>query len=513
MTILVLDFGSQYTQLIARRCRELGVFCLVRSYDLTEEDMISINPVGVILSGSSHSVLDPSSPRAPAFLFSETRIVPLLGICYGQQLTAERYEGEVSSCDKREYGHMTVKLDTTSPLFEGLGEEILCWMSHGDSVSRKPVDFDTTAWSASCPIAAMEDRERRIYGVQFHPEVYETTMGARIFENFAVKICGAKKSWTPDFIIDEIVTEIRTELNTHDGDVLLALSGGVDSSVVAVLLNKAIGSRLKCLMVDTGLLRKDEAKLVEAAFQLHHPDLHFVCVDASEKFLGALEGVKDPEDKRKIIGRVFIETFDENARKFENVKYLAQGTLYSDVIESAKHGNSSLIKSHHNVGGLPEKMRLKLIEPVRHLFKDEVRKIGEALGLPHSFVWRHPFPGPGLGVRILEDITHERADKLRAADAIFMEELAKTEWYEKSAQAFAALMPCKSVAVKGDARCYSEVIALRAVHSVDFMTARCCEIPFEILKTTARRIVNEVPGVSRVVYDLTDKPPATVEWE
>ncbi len=516
--ILILDFGSQYTQLIARRVREIGVYCEIHPFDLDEAAIRDFDPRGIILSGGPQSATVVDGPRAPDVVFRLG--VPVLGICYGMQTLAVQLGGKVETSDEREFGYAQVRArghtrllrdieDHTTP--EGYGM-LDVWMSHGDRVVLLPPGFKLMASSENAPIAGMADEERRFYGVQFHPEVTHTRQGTRILERFVVEICGCERLWTPGNIIDDSITRIREQVG--DERVLLGLSGGVDSSVVAALLHRAIGDQLTCVFVDNGLLRLDEAEQVMSTFAAHM-GVNVIHVDAEQRFLSALAGVEDPEEKRKIIGRVFIEVFEEEAGKLESVRWLAQGTIYPDVIESAaaKTGKAQVIKSHHNVGGLPERMQLKLLEPLRELFKDEVRRIGLELGLPYDMVYRHPFPGPGLGVRILGEVKKEYADILRRADAVFIEALRREGLYDKISQAFAVFLPVRSVGVVGDQRRYAHVIALRAVETVDFMTANWAHLPFELLDEVSRRIINENPDVSRVVYDISGKPPATIEWE
>ncbi|AZM94854.1 MAG: glutamine-hydrolyzing GMP synthase [Gammaproteobacteria bacterium] len=517
--ILILDFGSQYTQLIARRVREIGVFSEIRAFDITEEEIREYNPNGIILAGGPESVTELDSPRAPACVFEMG--LPVFGICYGMQTMAEQLGGKVEGSNQREFGYAQIQIDGDTPLFKDIKDHIDTdsgkglldvWMSHGDKVSQVPDTFTVTASTPSCPIAAMAWEEKQFYGVQFHPEVTHTLQGQRILEHFVLDICGAEKLWTPAQIIEDQVQRVREQVG--DRHVLLGLSGGVDSSVVAALLHKAIGDQLTCVFVDNGLLRKNEGDQVMETFA-KHMGVKVIRVDAEELFLGKLQGEKDPEAKRKIIGNTFIDVFDEEASKIEGVDFLAQGTIYPDVIESAasKTGKAHVIKSHHNVGGLPETMKLKLVEPLRELFKDEVRKLGLELGLPYDMVYRHPFPGPGLGVRILGEVKKEYADILRDADAIYIEELRAAGWYEKTSQAFAVFLPVKSVGVVGDGRRYEWVIALRAVETIDFMTARWAHLPYELLEKVSNRIINELEGVSRVTYDVSSKPPATIEWE
>ncbi|HHH89562.1 MAG TPA: glutamine-hydrolyzing GMP synthase [Aliiroseovarius sp.] len=516
--VLILDFGSQYTQLIARRVREAGVYCELLPWDLSDAEIREFRPRAIILSGGPESVTSEDTPRAPAAVFELG--VPVLGICYGMQTMAEQLGGKVHPAQQHEYGYAQVRAhghtallkdieDHTSPEGYGLLD---VWMSHGDQVVELPAGFKLMASTDTAPIAGMADEERRFYGLQFHPEVTHTRQGQRIIERFLHEIAGCDRLWTPDNIIDDSVARIREMVG--DEEVLLGLSGGVDSSVVAALLHRAIGDQLTCVFVDNGLLRYKEGDQVMATFA-EHMGVHVIRVDAEARFLAALKGVDDPEQKRKIIGNLFVEVFEEEAAKLKNAKWLAQGTIYPDVIESAgaKTGKAHLIKSHHNVGGLPEHMKLKLCEPLRELFKDEVRKLGVELGLPYDMVYRHPFPGPGLGVRILGEVKKEYADILRLADHIFIEELRKHDLYEKVSQAFTVFLPVKSVGVTGDGRRYQYVVSLRAVETIDFMTARWAHLPHEFLDEVSRRIVNEIPGISRVVYDITGKPPGTIEWE
>ncbi|MGO1689281.1 MULTISPECIES: glutamine-hydrolyzing GMP synthase [unclassified Halomonas] len=517
--ILILDFGSQYTQLIARRVREIGVFSEVRAFDISEEEIREYNPNGIILAGGPESVTELDSPRAPQCVFEMD--LPVFGICYGMQTMAEQLGGKVEGSNQSEFGYAQIQIDVDNALFNGIkdhvdtksGKGLLdVWMSHGDKVAQAPDTFTVTASTPSCPIAAMAWEEKQFYGVQFHPEVTHTLQGQRILEHFVVDICKAEKLWTSAQIIEDQVQRVREQVG--DRHVLLGLSGGVDSSVVAALLHKAIGTQLTCVFVDNGLLRKAEGDQVMETFA-KHMGVKVIRVDAEDLFLGKLAGENDPEAKRKIIGNTFIDVFDIEASKIDGVDFLAQGTIYPDVIESAasKTGKSHVIKSHHNVGGLPETMKLKLVEPLRELFKDEVRKLGLELGLPYDMVYRHPFPGPGLGVRILGEVKKEYADILRDADAIFIEELRASGWYEKTSQAFAVFLPVKSVGVVGDGRRYEWVIALRAVETIDFMTARWAHLPYELLEKVSNRIINELEGVSRVTYDVSSKPPATIEWE
>lgn len=513
--ILILDFGSQYTQLIARRIREIGVYCEIWAWDHDPNEIVAFAPKGIVLSGSPESTLEPGSPRAPQQVWEAG--VPVLGICYGMQTMAIQLGGSVQAGAEREFGYAAVLPAGRSQLFDGLAGDnetpaLDVWMSHGDRVASLPPGFEVIGSTPNVPIAAMADESRGLYGVQFHPEVTHTAKGEALLRRFLVDICGAATLWTADLIIDDAVARVREQVGADM--VLLGLSGGVDSSVVAALLHKAIGAQLVCLFVDTGLLRFNEGDQVMALFAGQH-HLNVVRIDARDRFYGKLEGVADPEAKRKIIGAEFVAVFDEAARRYGDAKWLAQGTIYPDVIESAgsKTGKAHVIKSHHNVGGLPAGMRMGLVEPLRELFKDEVRRLGVALGLPREMVYRHPFPGPGLGVRILGEVSREAADVLQRADAIFIDELRRSGWYDKVSQAFAVYLPCRSVGVVGDARAYEPVIALRAVETIDFMTAHWAHLPYELLDEVARRIVNEVRGVSRVVYDISGKPPATIEWE
>ena len=516
--ILILDFGSQYTQLIARRVREAGVYCELHPWDMTADEIRAFGPQGIILSGGPQSVHEAETPRAAEVVF--TLGVPVLGICYGQQTMAAQLGGEVEPSSHREYGYAQVRARGHSKLLadiedhaspEGYGL-LDVWMSHGDRVNKLPQGFVAICETDNAPLAGMADESRRFYGLQFHPEVTHTRQGKRIIERFVHEICGCGRLWTPDNIINDSLAQIRAKVGSDE--VLLGLSGGVDSSVVAALLHKAIGTQLTCVFVDNGLLRLDEGEQVMATFA-RHMGVKVIRVNAEERFLTKLKGVEDPERKRKIIGNTFIEVFEEEAARLSNVKWLAQGTIYPDVIESAgaKTGKAKVIKSHHNVGGLPEHMKLGLVEPLRELFKDEVRTIGVELGLPSEMVYRHPFPGPGLGVRILGEVRKDYADTLRLADDIFISELRKNELYDKVSQAFTVFLPVRSVGVVGDNRQYAHVVALRAVETVDFMTARWAHLPYEFLDHVTRRICNEVRGISRVVYDITGKPPGTIEWE
>jgi len=516
--ILILDFGSQYTQLIARRVREAGVYSEIRPWDTSETEIQAFAPRGIILSGGPESVTLSQPPRAPNIVFELG--IPVLGICYGMQSMAAQLGGEVASHSRREFGYARVAVGVDSRLLEdiedhadGDGRGLLdVWMSHGDRVEKLPPGFAVIAATDSAPLAGMEDTGRGFYGLQFHPEVTHTRQGQRVLARFIHEICGCASDWNAGNIIDDSIARVREQVG--DDQVLLGLSGGVDSSVVAALLHRAIGDQLTCVFVDHGLLRKDEGDQVMATFG-RHMGIKVIRVDAEERFLSALAGVEDPEQKRKIIGAQFIEVFDREATRLDGIQWLAQGTIYPDVIESAgaSTGKAHVIKSHHNVGGLPEQMNMLLVEPLRELFKDEVRKIGLELGLPYDMVYRHPFPGPGLGVRILGAVNKDYAALLREADDIFIEELRRHDLYEKVSQAFAVFLPVKSVGVMGDGRRYDYVIALRAVETIDFMTARWAHLPYEFLDLVSRRIINEVDGISRVTYDISGKPPATIEWE
>ena len=516
--ILILDFGSQYTQLIARRVREIGVYCEIHPWDMESDAIRSFAAKGIILAGGPESVTEQGSPRAPELVFELG--VPVLGICYGMQTMAAQLGGKVQGSEEREFGYACVDLVGKSNFLDGIEDAIAdnglmtldVWMSHGDKVIEMPSGFSVLASTPSCAIAAMGDDARRFYGVQFHPEVTHTKQGARILSRFILEICACDALWTPAHIVEDAIATVRAQVG--DAKVLLGLSGGVDSSVVAALLHRAIGDQLTCVFVDNGLLRLHEGDQVMAMFA-ENMGVKVIRADAQDKFLSRLLGIIDPEAKRKVIGRTFIEVFDEEATKLQDVSFLAQGTIYPDVIESAgtKNGKAHVIKSHHNVGGLPEDMAFELVEPLRELFKDEVRKIGLELGLPYDMVYRHPFPGPGLGVRILAEVRKEYADILRRADHIFIEELRKADLYHKTSQAFAVFLPIKSVGVVGDARRYEWVIALRAVETIGFMTARWAHLPYDFLEKVSNRIINEISGVSRVTYDISSKPPATIEWE
>ena len=507
-TIIILDFGSQYTQLIARRIRENRVFCEIVPYNQPVRTLRDKNLKGIVLSGGPSSVFDPGAPFCTKEIFELG--IPVLGICYGLQLIGKLFGGELERSQKREYGKAIIQIDRQEDLFQGVKDNTVVWMSHGDHLSRPPEGFEVLAHTENITNAGIGSREKKIYGLQFHPEVAHTEEGKKILQNFLFRICGCKGSWTTESFIDNTNHRIREQV--RDGQVVLGLSGGVDSSVCAVLVNRAIGRQLYCIFVDNGLLRKNEAAEVVSVFSKF--DLNLVSVNASDRFLNELKGVVDPEEKRKIIGRVFIRVFEEEAEKIKGVEFLAQGTLYPDVIESTSFkGPSATIKSHHNVGGLPEEMNLKLIEPLRELFKDEVRELGRKLNLPEVIIGRHPFPGPGLAVRILGEITGERLSVLREADDIYISELKSADLYNQVWQAFCVLLPVQSVGVMGDERTYENVIALRAVTSVDGMTADWAHLSSEVLGRISNRIINSVRGVNRVVYDISSKPPATIEWE
>lgn len=516
--ILILDFGSQVTQLIARRVREAHVYCEVHPNDVSADFIREFAPKGIILSGSHMSAYEESNDQASQAVFEAG--VPVLGICYGMQTMAQQLGGKVESGTKREFGYAEVRARNHSKLLEGIedfqteaGEGMLkVWMSHGDKVSELPPGFKVMASTPSCPIAGMFDEARGFYAVQFHPEVTHTVKGREILQRFVLDICKCKPDWIMGDYAKEAVEKIRAEVG--DEEVILGLSGGVDSSVTAALIHRAIGQRLTCVFVDNGLLRKNEREQVRETFE-KNMGLKLIVVDAIDRFMNALAGVSDPEQKRKIIGREFVNVFQEEAAKIKNAKWLAQGTIYPDVIESAgaKTKKAKVIKSHHNVGGLPDTLHLKLLEPLRSLFKDEVRELGIALGLPAEMVYRHPFPGPGLGVRILGEVKREYADLLREADAIFIEELRKADLYDKVSQAFVVFLPVKSVGVMGDGRTYEWVVSLRSVETSDFMTAKWSELPYDLLGRVSNRIINEVRGINRVVYDVSGKPPATIECE
>lgn len=516
--ILILDFGSQYTQLIARRIREIGVYCELWSWDVDEADIRDFNPNGIILSGGPESVTEAGSPRAPQYVFEAG--VPVFGVCYGMQTMAEQLGGKVAGSDEREFGYAQVKIVEQTAFLKDIQDAVAAdgtplldvWMSHGDKVVEIPADFIKVAETDTCPFAAMANEDKRFYGVQFHPEVTHTRQGMKLIENFVMNVCGCEKLWTSANIIDDAIARIKEQVG--DDEVILGLSGGVDSSVVAMLIHRAIGDKLTCVFVDNGLLRLNEGQQVMDMFGDDF-GLKIIHVKAEDRFLDALSGIDEPEAKRKIIGHVFVDIFDEESKKLKNAKWLAQGTIYPDVIESAasKTGKAHVIKSHHNVGGLPDDMEMGLVEPLRELFKDEVRKIGLELGLPYNMLYRHPFPGPGLGVRVLGEVKKEYCDLLRRADAIFIEELHNADLYNKVSQAFTVFLPVRSVGVMGDGRKYDWVVSLRAVETIDFMTAHWAHLPYDFLGKVSNRIINEVNGISRVVYDISGKPPATIEWE
>ncbi len=516
--ILILDFGSQYTQLIARRIREIGVYCEVEPWDIDAKDVMEFGARAIILSGGPETVTGDDAPVAPSVVFELG--VPVLGICYGMQTMAEQLGGKVVSANEHEYGYAQVRAHGHTKFLNEIEDEVTpegygmldVWMSHGDRVEQMPEGFTLMASTPSCPVAGMANEAKNFYGIQFHPEVTHTKQGLRMLERFVVGIAGCEKLWTTENIIEDSIKRVRAQVGSDP--VMLGLSGGVDSSVVAALLHKAIGDQLTCVFVDHGLLRYKEGDQVMAMFA-ENMGIKVIRVDVEDRFMAALAGEADPEKKRKIIGHEFIEVFDAEATKLKGVKWLAQGTIYPDVIESAgsKTGKAKVIKSHHNVGGLPEEMEMSLIEPLRELFKDEVRKLGVALGLPSKMVYRHPFPGPGLGVRILGEVKKEYADILRLADHIYIEELEKWDLYDKTSQAFTVFLPIKSVGVVGDARRYDYVVALRAVETIDFMTARWAHLPYDFLEHVSGRIINEIPRISRVTYDISSKPPATIEWE
>ncbi|SHJ71044.1 GMP synthase (glutamine-hydrolyzing) [Clostridium cavendishii DSM 21758] len=505
--ILVVDFGGQYNQLIARRVRECGVYCEIIPYHYSLEQIKAKNPKGIIFTGGPNSVYGENTPKIDEGVFNLD--VPVLGICYGDQLMSYMLGGKAATAPISEYGKSNINIDSSSRLFKGIEKEEICWMSHTDYVEKAPEGFKITAYTDVCPIAAMENEERKLYGVQFHPEVEHTPFGQKMLQNFIHDICGLEDNWSMASFAEEKIKEIKEIVG--DKKLICALSGGVDSSVAAVMVHKAVGKQLTCIFVDHGLLRKDEGDQVEKIFREGF-DMNLIRVNAQDRFLGKLAGVSDPETKRKIIGEEFIRVFEEEANKIGDAKFLVQGTIYPDVVESGT-GTSAVIKSHHNVGGLPEDIDFKLIEPLRELFKDEVRKVGEELGIPHHLVWRQPFPGPGLAIRVLGDITEEKLEIVREADAIFREEIANAGLEGQIWQYFACLPNIRSVGVMGDERTYSHTVALRAVTSSDGMTSNWAHIPYEVLDKVSRRIVNEVKGVNRIVYDVTSKPPATIEWE
>jgi GMP synthase (glutamine-hydrolysing) len=508
--VLILDFGSQYTQLIARRVRESHVYCEIHPFNMTLKEIRNFKPKGIILSGGPASVHDEGAPLSDAAVFSLG--VPILGVCYGMQLMAEQLGGTVEKADRREYGPANISVERPVDLFRDMETKgVRVWMSHGDRIIELPPDFEVLAVSENSPVAAMGNGKLKIYGVQFHPEVVHTPCGRTILENFLFRICRCRSTWTMKSFVESSINSLRERIG--ENQVICALSGGVDSSVVAVLLHKAIGSRLHCIFVNNGLLRKGEAESVQRVFRDHF-ELNLIYVNATDLFLDRLRGVVDPERKRKIIGNLFIELFEKEAGRLSNAKFLAQGTLYPDVIESVSFkGPSATIKTHHNVGGLPERMNFELIEPLRELFKDEVRMVGRELGLPEQIVMRHPFPGPGLAIRMLGEVAAKDLDILREADGIILEEMEASGWYDHVWQAFAVLLPVRSVGVMGDERTYDKVIAVRIVESVDAMTADWARLPYDVLQKISNRIINEVKGINRVVYDISSKPPSTIEWE
>jgi GMP synthase (glutamine-hydrolysing) len=506
--VLILDFGSQYTQLIARRIREHHVYCEIVRYDIDVDELRLQNPVGLVLSGGPDSVYEDEAPRSAPEVFDLG--VPVLAICYGMQLAADQLGGVLGAGEGREYGRASIDISRPGLLFAGLPAEQTVWMSHGDHVLEPPKGFDVCGSTASVPVVAMEDAARRLFAIQFHPEVSHTEHGSKILANF-LSACEARGDWRISSYLEESIESIREQVG--DGEVLCALSGGVDSSVMTALLKRAVGDRAHAIFVDNGVLRKGEREQVLVSLR-DDLGVDVLAIDAVERFLGELQGVEDPEAKRKVIGRVFIEVFEEEAKKLECVRFLAQGTLYPDVIESVPVGGpSSLIKSHHNVGGLPETLGLDLVEPLRYLFKDEVRELGRELGLKDELIERHPFPGPGLAVRILGEVTAEKVSLLQEADAIFIDELRESGYYSRVSQAFAVLLPVRSVGVMGDYRTYENVVALRSVDTTDFMTADWSQLPYDLLGRAASRIVNDVKGINRVTYDITSKPPGTIEWE
>lgn len=508
--IVIIDFGSQFNQLIARRVRECRVYCQIEPPTVTAEQIRSLAPEGIILSGGPASIYEKNSPRVDHGIFDLG--IPVLGICYGMHFMVDALGGKVKKADKREYGFAALIAKAEKDLFAGIGKETVTWMSHGDSIESLPKGFSITATTANTPVAAMANRKKQFFGVQFHPEVEHTAKGRKIIRNFLFDICGCKASWTMKSFARNTISQIRETVG--DKKVILGLSGGVDSSVTALLIHRAIGKHLTCIFVDNGLLRKDEAAQLKLKLK-SHLDINIRFVNAASRFIKALSGVSDPERKRKIIGKIFMDVFEAEAMKIKDADFLAQGTLYPDIIESqsAFGGPTAVIKSHHNVGGLPKKMKLKLVEPLKYLFKDEVRKLGKALGLDEDLVWRQPFPGPGLAIRVIGEITKKRLEVLRNVDAVLQEEIRSSGYYRKLWQSFAVLLPIKSVGIMGDGRTYENIVAIRAVTSKDAMTADWARLPHKLLGTISNRIINEVRGVNRVVYDISSKPPSTIEWE
>lgn len=505
--VLILDFGAQYTQLIARRVRECSVYCEIAPFDTPVSEIVARAPKGIILSGGPSSVYEDGAPRCDSAIYDCG--VPILGICYGTQLMAFQLGGKVTPGDQKEFGRTDLEVVDDSGLFAGLDRNLVCWMSHGDLVETPPPGFTITARTTSAPVATMENRARKLFGVQFHPEVVHTPWGAQVLRNFLYRECGVKGLWTAASFIDSAISEIRKQVG--DGKVVCGVSGGIDSACVAALIHKAIGDQLTCIFVNHGLLRLNEAEKVRQTFEDHFK-IKLLYVDAEERFLARLKGITDPERKRKIIGEEFVRVFEEHASAIEGARFLGQGTLYPDVIESGTK-NAAVIKSHHNVGGLPEDMNLQVVEPVRWLFKDEVRAVAAELGLPEDMVWRQPFPGPGLAIRIVGEVTKERLDTLRRADDIVVEEIEHAGLYRELWMGFAILAPIRSVGVMGDQRTYADTIVVRAITSQDAMTADWARLPYEVLERISNRVINEVPGVNRVVYDISSKPPATMEWE
>ena len=508
--ILIVDFGSQYNQLIARRVREHRVYCQIEPPSISLDEIKALSPEGIILSGGPASIYEKNSPKSDRGIFSLG--IPVLGICYGMQFMVDALGGKVQRAHKREYGHAALEVNNASVLFEGIGETTPCWMSHGDKIVRQPKGFRTIASTANTKVGATENQKKKLYGLQFHPEVVHTPRGKKMLHNFLFGVCQCKKTWTMKSFVKTAVQETRATVG--DKKIILGLSGGVDSSVAALLIHKAVKNQLTCIFVDNGLLRHEEAEQVKTLFKQHFKmNLRFI--SARRIFLNRLKGISDPEKKRKIIGRTFIEAFEKEAHKIKNVAFLGQGTLYPDIIESrsAYGGPSAVIKSHHNVGGLPKKMKLNLVEPLKHLFKDEVRILGKELGLPEDLIWRQPFPGPGLAIRIIGSVTQSRLSILRKVDVILLEEIHEAGLYKKLWQSFAVLLPLKSVGIMGDQRTYENIVAIRAVTSTDAMTADWAKLPHKLLGTISNRIINEVRGVNRVVYDISSKPPSTIEWE